>query len=92
LCESRVLYVPFKRIFLNSVTIQPSTRYQVLKSINYKVFKYFNKKTAVPEPNHTNDIPCSSNIINNTEIESNTDTTNLTELTEIYDIFVYKNI
>jgi len=48
---------------------------------------FFNKKTAVPEPN-SDDIPCSSNIINNTEIESNTDTTNLTEM---YDIGLYIN-
>ena len=50
------------------------------------LLQFFNKKTSVPEPNHTNhsdDIPCSSNIINNTEIESNTDTTNLTEFSKI---------
>jgi len=52
---------------------------------------FFNKKTAVLEPNHSDDIPCSSNINNNTEIESNTNTTNLTELTEMYDIGSYIN-
>jgi len=50
---------------------------------------FFNKKTTVSEPNHSDDIPCSSNIMNNAEIESNTDTTNLTELTEMYDIGLY---
>lgn len=43
----------------------------------------------MPEPHHSDDIPCSSNIINNTEIESYTDTTNLNELTEMYDIGLY---
>jgi len=47
------------------------------------------KKTAVSQPNHSNDIPCSSNITNNAEIESNTDTTNLTELTVMCDIGLY---
>lgn len=52
---------------------------------------FFNQKTAVPEPNHSDNIPCSSNIIKNTEIERNTDTTNLIELTEMYDIGLYIN-
>lgn len=52
---------------------------------------FFNKKVAVAEPQKCDDIFCSSNIINNTEIESNTDITDLTELTEIFDISLYIN-
>lgn len=52
---------------------------------------FFNKKVAVTEPEKSDDIPYSSNIINNTEIESNTNITDLTELTEILDIGLYIN-
>lgn len=49
---------------------------------------FFNKKVAVTVPEKHDDNPCSSNTINNSKIDSNTD---LNELNEILDIGLYIN-